>query len=197
MTKVEQPIEIYKNLSLEDLPNEEWMPIKNFEEFYSVSNLGRVKSMGRKYLHTGNRMIVRKPRILRGIKNSDGYLFVILTDSILKKQFGVSRLVAIHFIPNHENKREVNHKKGIKIDNRASELEWATAKENVQHAFYTGLAKGKKGEDNVNSKLKDKDVVEIRKLTELNVPLREIALKYSVSKPLIRYIRDKKIWKHV
>jgi hypothetical protein len=66
------------------------------------------------------------------------------------------RLVAIHFIPNPDNKPQVNHKKGNKFDNRATELEWSTISENHLHAFETGLKKaswtGKTGKDHVSSK---------------------------------------------
>lgn len=83
--------------------------------------------------------ILRKERILKAGIGNNGYVNVILFKNGKKKTFSVHRLVAIMFIPNTENKPEVNHKWGIKTDNRASELEWNTTSENMQHAHKIGL----------------------------------------------------------
>lgn len=72
---------------------------------------------------------------LKGKKNSRGYLYVGLYNSGSRKFFRVNRLVAIAFIPNPENKPQVNHKDGDKLSNCVSNLEWCTGSENVLHAF--------------------------------------------------------------
>ena len=78
-------------------------------------------------------------KILKPYKNKDGYLQVTLNKNGKVKTFLVHRLVAQAFLSNEENKPEVNHKWGIKTDNRASELEWNTTKENCKHSWETGL----------------------------------------------------------
>lgn len=74
-------------------------------------------------------------------QNHKGYLRITLSKENSIKTFSVHRLVALMFIPNPENKPEVNHKWGVKTDNKASELEWNTTSENMKHAYKTGLQK--------------------------------------------------------
>jgi len=74
-------------------------------------------------------------------KNKDGYLVIVL-DGKTKRHH---RILAECFIQNTENKLCVNHKNGIKNDNRLENLEWSTQKENVNHAWSTGLCKSQKG----------------------------------------------------
>lgn len=130
---------------MENLENEVWLPIKGYEGYYEVSNLGRVKSFH------GSKIIILKSGLCGG-----GYSHVILCSNISKKTIKVHRLVLIAFIPNTENKRCVNHKNGIRTDNRLENLEWATHSENNVHAYNvlgnTSYFKGLKGIKNPNSK---------------------------------------------
>lgn len=85
-------------------------------------------------------MIYGKSRILsRIIHPIAGYYSVTMYLNGVRKTVYIHRLVAQLFIPNPENKREVNHINGIKTDNRVENLEWVTPKENIQHAIRTGL----------------------------------------------------------
>lgn len=74
--------------------------------------------------------------------NDDGYPCITLrNDEGKRKTFKVHRLLAELFIPNPDNKPEVNHKDGDKCNNELSNLEWVTHSENIQHAWDTGLLK--------------------------------------------------------
>jgi hypothetical protein len=78
------------------------------------------------------------------------------------KAIKIHKAVAETFIPNHENKSDVNHKDGNKENNIVLNLEWATHKENMQHASKTGLVARVYGIDNASSKLTENDVKYIR-----------------------------------
>ena len=88
---------------------------------YEVSNLGRVRNA-----HTG--------QIIKPYKQNRGYRLVKLSYKGFQKDFLIHRLVATAFVPGWRKGLEVNHKNGIKTDNRAENLEWVTHIENHQHA---------------------------------------------------------------
>lgn len=104
---------------------EEWKDIEGYEGLYQVSNLGRVKRSKGKYM--------KSERILMLFINTPGYLQVMLCKNNKCKKFTVHRLVANAFIPNPENKPQVNHIDEDKTNIKVSNLEWVTAKENVNH----------------------------------------------------------------
>ncbi|AHL19660.1 NUMOD4 motif family protein [Enterococcus phage VD13] len=112
---------------------EEWLPIKGYEGLYEVSNRGKIKSLARKVsYHNGNSRNVPE-RLLTPVKNKKGYLNVFLYKSGKATQYRVHRIVAEAFLVNNENKPQINHINEIRDDNRISNLEWATSKENNNH----------------------------------------------------------------
>ena len=97
-----------------------WKDIARYEGLSQVSSLGRVKR-------------VTTGRILKSGKITGGYLLVSLYKNNTKSNKYIHRLVSESFIPNPENKSQVNHIDEDKTNNSLDNLEWMTAKENVNH----------------------------------------------------------------
>lgn len=113
---------------------EKWK--KTMVEGYEVSNLGRVRSLTREVNHWRGGKSLRKGRVLV-LQKGQHYLHVSLNSR--SRVYNVHRLVAEAFIPNPENKKQVNHKDGKKHNNVVTNLEWVTPSENIKHAFKNGL----------------------------------------------------------
>ena len=130
---------------VQNLDNEIWTSIAGYSEQYAVSNLGRVKSFEKSW-YSGDRMHIYKEKAECLIYQNDnrGYKRVVLTKFGKPKSISVHRLVAINFIPNTKSNPQINHKNGIKDDNRVENLEWVTASENVSHSYSEGLNVSKK-----------------------------------------------------
>lgn len=117
-----------------------WLPIKDYEGLYLVSNDGEIKSLCREVKGTLGGSFFTNERILsQPVVN--GYKKVLLYKKGNRKMLSVHRIVATSFLSNNNHLPQVNHINGVKSDNRASNLEWVTAKENVAHAHASGLVK--------------------------------------------------------
>lgn len=178
--------------------NEIWKSLKNVVEHgenYEVSNLGKVRSINR--VNCYGRRITSKTK--KSWAQRDGYHLIGISGDRKRKIYLLHRLVALAFLPNPENKPEVNHKNGNKSDNSVSNLEWSTRRENVQHAYDEKLIKKKDiGENHYLSKLTDESVREIRRLyLEKVCNQRELGEMYGVRQDTISDIVRFKTWKHV
>lgn len=133
--------ESYVNFETAKLLKEKGFDVKPYHQYY-VSRCGKV--FGCK----GNEM--------KQTTTNRGYKRVTLSINGKEERWSVHRLVALLFVPNPEQKPQVNHIDGNKENNDASNLEWCTASENNKHAFITGLkknlVKGKYGKDHIASK---------------------------------------------
>lgn len=177
-----------------------WKSLKGIVElgdYYEVSNLGRVRSIDRKVNSRNGKRLV-KGKILKQQVDKYGYMRVHCYMNNKSKQYQVHRLVALSFISNPDNKPQVNHKDGNKQNNRVDNLEWSTNKENVKHAFSIGLKEGIKGEENVNAKLTENDVVDIYNLYKTNkYSMKDLADKFNTSETNVYDIVNRKRWKHL
>ena len=155
-----------------DLPNEIWKDLPNYVGKYSISNLGRIRSL---------MLGAKKNCILTPTVHRQGYLRIKLYD---KKTFLIHRLVAETFIPNNDNKQTVNHINGVKSDNRVQNLEWATISENIRHAFKTGLNNPNNRKQPIYTKSKkvtDEQVKEIRFLYPNHLSMKQLSELYEIS----------------
>lgn len=173
--------------------NEIWKTIIGYEGTYEVSNLGRVKSLKRIEECGGKCKIrTRNERILKW-SISKGYRIVALCKNGKAKSYPIHRLVMGIFCPIDE-KKEVNHKDGIKTNNNLDNLEWCSPSENMKHAYDFGLCYS--GEKHYKSKLSSKDVGEIKDLYfNYGLITTKIAKIFNVSHGAIYAIVKGENWK--
>jgi hypothetical protein len=141
--------------------------------------------------------VYRSGKKLKGSMR-EGYIRLDSSYNNKRIQYSIHRLVAELYIPNPENKPEVNHINGVKTDNRVDNLEWNTSKENTQHAINNNLMA--KGEYNGNSKLKEKDIIWIRNNcipNDKKLGYRPLSKLFNIHRNHIKKIFTNQSWKHL
>ena len=169
------------------MEQEVFKPIVGYEDLYKVSNMGNFLSF-----HKGS---------WKKMKTTDhctGYSIIGLVKGGKQKLFRAHRVVAAHFCEKKEGCNIVNHKNGIKRDNRAFNLAWTTPSGNSLHSFSIGLSEVKKGEKSNLSILKESDVIKIRNFYGNNIyNTIELSKIFNVSKSCINLIVNRVNWKHI
>jgi hypothetical protein len=174
-------------------------PLPIFKDYYTISNHGKIVRLERISININGVRKRLKEKEIKHTFSKNKYPCVSISVNGICKRVYVHRMMAIAFIPNPENKPEVNHKDGNRSNFSLNNLEWVTAKENVNHAIETGLANHVKGEDAYFSKLTEKKVLAIRRLHRINPKFNRRALsrKIGVSHQNISDIVNNKAWKYL
>lgn len=160
--------------------SEKWETIEGYPD-YRISTLGRIISLKGEI-----------PRFLKPRLNINGYLYVALSEnSKCDYNCKIHKLVAGAFLPNPENKPEINHKDGNKTNNHVSNLEWVTRSENHRHAIRTGLCIPFK------AKITAKQAIEIFKKAHSGHSTQSLSKEYGLNPGAIWHIKNGTQWSKV
>lgn len=174
----------------------QYAPIPDYEGFYEISNYGDIRSVERSII-TGRGSIRVLPSMpIKATIEKTGYLTITLSKTGSQKKFLIHRLVLIAHV-GEEIGKVANHKDGIKSNNCLSNLEWCTIRENTQHAFDNGLAKGKTGISNNLAKHSDLIIGHIKRMILDGKKDSEISSSLNVPIPTIKSIRQGRTRKNV
>ena len=166
--------------------NIEWKPLvfEGNATNYEVNNIGDVR----------NKL---SGKILSPYIDRDGYKHVSIIVNGNQYHRGVHRFVAQAFIPNPDNKPQVNHINGNKQCNWVGNLEWVTCSENAKHAFSTGLKHAILGSNNVLSHYTDDDINDVCRMLASGVSNKKISQITGVDRKYITDIKKGRRWKHI
>lgn len=162
----------------------QWFDIPGYEKLYQINKFGQVKSLAKRVKSpvpwAPERQNYYPEKLLNGATDRYGYKIVRLYDGEKSKYWKVHRLVMLTF--EGPSKKQVNHKNGLKNDNRLENLEYCTPKQNNIH----------KTQDLKQGKLNQEKVDEIRASSKTN---KELAQKYGVCPSHIWAVRNFRRWK--
>lgn len=175
---------------------EEWRDIPGLEGRYQASSLGRIRSLPRsgKTCYGAQRQL--PGRVLSCNPSGIGYVRV----NIDRRVRFAHRLVAAAFIDNPNNLPEVNHIDGNKGNCRPENLEWCTRRQNMAHAFATGLAPIRdpgRGDNSIAAKLSEAEVARIKARLRRGDRSIDVAREHSVCKSTIGEIKAGRSWSHI
>lgn len=161
--------------------------IKGWEGQYAITKEGRVWSYPRewKQISRWGTSVTRKWRggwLKANTNRKRNWYYSIALGKKNRKGYKIHRLIAEAFIPNPLELPEVNHKNGIKTDNRIENLEWCDHTENIRHAHRIGLVKVRYGAENKNARLTQMQAEKIREIySKKAISQRTLGARFGVS----------------
>jgi hypothetical protein len=172
-----------------------WKDIEGYDGRYEISNHGNVRNKGYVVEDSWGRKRKIAKRVMKNSLDANGYFRVNLPIGGKAKVIHIHVLVCRHFVSRVYGKNSVNHIDGNKLNNHFSNLEWCTQRENIQHAFRTGLVNNT-GENHGYSKLTNEQVLEIRSL-EGQFIQKDIGKMFGISREQVGTILRRQQWKHI
>lgn len=178
---------------------EEWRDVVGFyADRYEISSKGnlRTKPYLKKTRNMGGPIAYWTKSIVIKPANAEGYWQVVLSKDKKRKTIKLHILVAQAFIPNPDNKPQVNHKDSLRSNNCVENLEWATAQENVQHSYDSG-SNSNAGDLHPRRVMSEAIVREMRNLKALGKKIADIARHYGLKYHTVQKAISGKNWGHV
>lgn len=173
---------------------ETWKPVYGLEEYYEVSDMGRVRSKPRR-TNNGRGEYIRTGKIICPHHTQSGYISAQLYDprsSRKKSKQRVHKMVLEAFVSPRPQGFLCRHLDGNKLNNALSNLKWGTPKENAEDSRAHGTLLA--GEKISFAKLNDKDVIKIR---STDLAQKKLADRYGVTQSTISLVLLRKTWKHI
>lgn len=159
------------------MTEEIWKNVCGYEDSYEISNLGNLRGKERALIYKDGRKGVLKAMPLKGSLQKNGYY----AHNFKGERKFIHRVVAETFLGKSKFRMTVNHKNGIKSDNRLENLEWATYKENNDHARDTGLSKQHGNNTNL-TKFSEQIVAAMKRVKDkYDTPVSELAVLFEMS----------------
>jgi hypothetical protein len=157
--------------------------------------LAKIKSIGGGYMISINGDIKRSEKVHKRTICNAGYFIACLSFQGKRKRFMIHRLIFECFVKKIPRGHQINHIDGNKLNNKISNLEIVTPRQNIRHGIKTGLI-DTAGESNAMAKISQADAIQIKELKgKLND--RETSLKFKISRQMVNAIRNNKRWRHL